>query len=199
MIHFYTFYWPARLKCGQQLEIWTAKPLHAFQNFEYSKFWFNLNLLMGRRLVYLVFLMPCPKLEQQTQPGYTMLPWKAGFHLPDVSLRTWLQCASSPPRKPQTSHIRWTNIDRTFPLAVELSPVPEGNSGHLWQYSNISNRLFIKIYFRYVVQGNIQAYNRRMKITVLLQKTSGRESSTIIYLFHRQHLNHDMRKVEECF
>jgi len=33
VLDIYSFLWRARLKCGEQLEVWTAEPLCAFQNF----------------------------------------------------------------------------------------------------------------------------------------------------------------------
>jgi len=51
---------PAGLKCGEQLEVWTAKPLLPFQNWiQNFTFLYNLNWIMARQPVYLlIFLMP---------------------------------------------------------------------------------------------------------------------------------------------
>jgi hypothetical protein len=53
---------PKRVKCGEQLEGWTAKPLHGFQNLNTA----NLNWLIAEQPIYcLIFLMPCPRLQLQ--------------------------------------------------------------------------------------------------------------------------------------
>jgi hypothetical protein len=64
----------ARSKYGEQLEVWTTKPLRAFQNrIQNFTLPVNLNLPMVRRPVYLlIFLMPSPRLKLRTLAGYAM-------------------------------------------------------------------------------------------------------------------------------